>query len=93
MLSKFFTANAERLETAFIFVSSDQDEDAFKSYFGEMSWDLALPFEDAHKDVIGGDVTGIPTLKIFSVADGKLVCGNARAGVTADPAGAKFPNY
>jgi hypothetical protein len=28
-----------------VFVSSDRDSDAFKSYYGEMPW-LALPYED-----------------------------------------------
>ena len=92
MLSKFFTQNAEKLGLAVVFVSSDQDEASFKEYFASMSWDLALPFEDSHKDVVGGDVEGIPTLKIFSI-DGKLVSGNARGGVASDPTGSKFPNY
>jgi nucleoredoxin len=92
VLSKFFTENAEKLGLAVVFVSSDQDEEAFKEYFGSMSWDLALPFEDSHKEVVGGDVQGIPTLKIFSI-DGKLVSANARGGVSSDPTGARFPNY
>jgi nucleoredoxin len=93
VLSKFFTENADKLGLALVFVSSDQDEDAFKDYFASMSWDLALPFEDSHKEVVGGDVKGIPTLKIFDAETGKLVCGNARGGLSQDPTGAKFPNY
>ena len=73
-----------------VFVSSDSDKAAFDSYFSEMSWDLSLPFGDSHKDVVGGDVRGIPTLKLFDAA-GNLVCGNARGAVTSDPSGASFP--
>lgn len=75
---------------ACVFVSSDKDEEAFADYFGEMSWDLALPFEDDHKKVVGGDVRGIPTLKLFDKA-GNLICPNARGAVTSDPTGAAFP--
>jgi len=89
-LSKWCTDNAGKHGVKIVFVSSDQDEDAFKSYFSSMSWDLALPFGDPHKDVIGSDVRGIPTLKIFDAA-GNLVCGNARSAVTSDPDGASFP--
>jgi len=32
-------------------------------YFGSMSFGLAMPYGDAHKDVVGSDVRGIPTLK------------------------------
>ncbi len=108
VLSKFATDNAEKLECAFVFVSSDQvsrlrtrvllflrpskpsllhpplqDLDAFTDYFGHMSWDLALPFEDKHKDIVGADVRGIPTLKIFEIASGKMITANGRAGVGA----------
>ena len=60
-----------------------QDLDAFTDYFGHMSWDLALPFEDKHKDIVGADVRGIPTLKIFEIASGKMITANGRAGVGA----------
>ena len=90
-LSAFFSAHAERLGLRVVFVSSDRDEAAFKGYFGEMAWDLALPFEDEHKDVVGGDVRGIPTLKLFDAATGALIAGDARGSLNLDAEGAFFP--
>jgi len=90
-LSAFYAAHAERLAARVVFVSSDRDEKAMAEYFASMAWDLALPFGDEHKEVVGGDVRGIPTLKIFDAASGALVCADARACVGLDPEGAFFP--
>ena len=90
ILSDFFTANGERLKFKVIFVSSDQDEGAFNDYFGSMSFGLALPYGDEHKDVIGKDVRGIPTLKLFK-RDGTLLTADGRKYVTQSANGAGFP--
>ncbi len=90
MLSEFFTKHGERLKLKIVFVSSDKDLASFKAYFAHMSFGLALPFGDAHKEVCGKDVRGIPTLKLFK-RDGTLVTGDARGHVTSDAAGARFP--
>ena len=89
-LSKFFAANGERLKLKIVFVSSDRDEKSFSDYFKSMSFGLALPFGDKHKDVVGADVRGIPTLKLFR-RDGTLVTADGRAKVMGDMAGASFP--
>lgn len=90
-LSDFFTANHAALKFKIVFVSSDQDEAAFQSYFGSMAKGfLALPYGDAHKDVIGADVRGIPTLKLFK-RDGKLLTSDGRKFVSANPNGKGFP--
>jgi hypothetical protein len=90
MLSEFYALHGERLKLKIVFVSSDKDLAAFKDYFSGMTFGLALPFGDAHKDVCGKDVRGIPTLKLFR-RDGTLVTGDARGFVTSDPEGASFP--
>ena len=90
-LSAFVNAHAERLGLRVVFVSSDRSEEAMADYFKSMAWDLALPFGDEHKEAVGGDVRGIPTLKIFDAATGELVCADARGSVGLDAAGAFFP--
>lgn len=73
--------------------SSDSDEDAFKGYLSEMSWKLAVPFEnDAVKDALSKrfSVTGIPRLVVLDKS-GAIVNSNARGNVTSDAAGAGFP--
>jgi len=72
-------------------VSSDQNEAAFKSYFGEMPW-LALPYgaRDAKAKLSETySVSGIPKLVILG-SDGALITGDGRARVMDDPTGKKW---
>lgn len=61
-----------------VFVSSDRDEDSFRSYFGSMPW-LALPFGDPMIKVLAKhfDVQGIPCLIILG-PNGKTVTKQGR---------------
>jgi len=71
-----------------VFVSSDRDEAAFKSYHGSMPW-LALPYgKRALKTEISSkfSVTGIPKLVILD-SEAKLVTAEGRAKVMEDPSG------
>lgn len=75
-----------------IFASSDNDQSAFGSYFGEMPW-IAIPHSDrprieALKKRFG--VRGIPSLVIL---DEKLdiIRSDGRAAAGADPEGVDFP--
>jgi len=73
---------------AVVFVSSDRDQTAFRSYFDSMPW-LALPFgARAQKQALSEkfSVTGIPKLIILD-ANGQLVTEDGRAKVMADPSG------
>jgi len=75
-----------------IFVSSDQDEKAFKEYWGEMPWH-ALKFEQRKikgklSDHFG--VEGIPTFVMLD-GEGKTITVDARGAVGADPKGLEFP--
>lgn len=75
-----------------IFASSDRDEAAFNEYFGEMPW-LSLPYADrARKESLSKvfGVDGIPTFVVLD-PDLNIVNGGARAAVSADPDGKKFP--
>ncbi|KAJ7557947.1 hypothetical protein O6H91_04G017400 [Diphasiastrum complanatum] len=62
-----------------VFISSDRDEEAFKSYYGSMPW-LALPFSDRQsKSTLSSyfDIQGIPSLVILG-PDGKTVAREGR---------------
>ena len=75
-----------------IFISSDQDEATFLSYFGEQPW-LALPFADSkRKRALGAKlgVSGIPSLILLD-AQGKLVSADGRGKVMSDPTGKWVP--
>ena len=74
------SAGAKDLEI--IFVSSDQNDQAFKDYFKDQPW-KALAFGDALKGPLGQEfgVTGIPCLVILK-SDGSLVSKNGRGDVT-----------
>ena len=63
--------NADDLEI--IFISSDQSEEDFKSYFSEMPW-YSVPYTDTRRLEIKKTYpcNGIPTLSLFN-AEGKLI--------------------
>lgn len=75
-----------------MFVSSDRDEEAFKSYYDEMPW-MALDYSDRDsKNLLSKhfDVEGIPTFVILD-EDMKIITANARGAVSSDPEGKEFP--
>jgi len=84
---------AKGLKFECVFVSSDRDEEAFKSYFAEQPW-LALPFsERATKAKLSKKykVNGIPSLVIVDGATGETITTDGRSAVMEDPEGANFP--
>lgn len=75
-----------------IFVSSDQDQNAFDEYYKDMPWHC-LPYaaRDAKEKLSTHfGVQGIPTFVMID-EDGKLISDNARGAVGADPEGQEFP--
>ena len=83
-LAKWYTDDLKAKGLEVVFVSSDKDEDAFKSYFGEMPW-TALPFADRErKESLSSKygVEGIPTLVILD-AQGNIINKNARNAVSS----------
>jgi len=75
-----------------VLVSSDHDEESFKSYFGEMPW-LALPYQQrARKEALSAHfgVRTIPTLALVDPA-GRLLTTEARDAVVHDPQGHEYP--
>lgn len=84
--------DAGRDDFEFIFISSDNDEENFKEYHGEMPW-LALPY--ARRDTAAAlsskfGVGGIPTLVTLDPSL-EIVSRGARGAAAADPMGLNFP--
>jgi len=76
-----------------VFVSSDRDEAAFDSYFGEQPW-TALPYgERSLKAKLSSKykVQGIPSLIILDAETGATITTDGREEVSTDPSGARFP--
>lgn len=75
-----------------VFVSLDQNDAAFKSYFKTMPW-LAVPYAARNvKKALGEKyrVTGIPSLILLNGSDGSLLSADGRAKVSGDPTGQKW---
>lgn len=77
-INQMLRQNAEENGFEVVFVSTDRDENSFRSYYDSMPW-LALPFGDpAVKDLTKYfDVRGIPCLVILG-PDGKTITKHGR---------------
>jgi len=76
-----------------VFISSDHDEKAFESYYGEQPW-LAQPYakrklKAALSKKYG--VSGIPSLIILDGETGELITRDGRRAVMEDIRGDRFP--
>lgn len=87
LLSKWYKEHAEGSNAEIVFASSDRDEATFKSYLGEMAWNLAVPFNDSIKAKLSSEygVSGIPTLVTVDAKTGELISKKARDGVMGNP--------
>lgn len=68
-----------------IFVSSDEDAEAFDHYYGEQPW-TAIPFTDPVREALGSKfgVRGIPSFIVLNPATGEIVDREGRGTVTAN---------
>merc|ERR1719230_2314476 len=92
-LAEAYTKDLRAKGLEVVFVSSDRDEGAFESYFGEQPW-TALPYgERSLKGKLSSKfkVQGIPTLVILDGETGETITTNGREEVSTDPTGARFP--
>merc|ERR1719498_1350202 len=93
-LAEWYKAHAESLKMEIVFASSDNDQEAFDEYFGEMPW-KALPY--SARDLKAKlskkyKVSGIPSFVIVDAESGELCTTNGREGVSKGAAGlSSFP--
>jgi hypothetical protein len=52
VFSAAYSAQGDKKQVQVIFVSSDEDEDAFNEYFGEHPW-AAVPYGEASREALG----------------------------------------
>jgi len=87
-LADAYTKHLRAKNLEVIFVSSDQNEQAFKSYFNTQPW-LAMPFNDRSRKAALGQkfgVRGIPSLILID-EHGGLISADGRSKVMSDPTG------
>jgi len=92
-LAEFYTSSLKAKGLEIVFVSSDRDENSFKSYFVEQPW-LALPYSDRElKEKLSKKfkVQGIPTFVVLDGETGTTITTDGRASVLQDPTGEEFP--
>jgi len=80
-LSKWYqNGGSDRAEI--VFVSSDQDQEAFDKYYSEMPW-KALPFNPDLNEHLRAQfkVQGIPTLAVLDAGSGELLTDEARSDI------------
>mmetsp|Transcript_17064 Transcript_17064/g.28496 ORF Transcript_17064/g.28496 Transcript_17064/m.28496 type:complete len:170 (+) Transcript_17064:66-575(+) len=87
LLAAFYDSLAEEDADALevVFVSSDQTEADFRSYFKTMPW-TALPLTSRHKAELSNKygVSGIPMLVILDGVTGEVKSANGRGDVSAN---------
>ena len=81
LVSFYNSVNKTKKEIEIIFVSSDQAEEEFKTYYGEMPW-AAVPYESEAREDLSDifQVVGIPTLLVFD-NEGHLLDSNGKGAV------------
>jgi len=93
--SKYLKLKEAGKKIEFVFLSSDQDENAFKEYHASMSF-LALPYSERdRKEELSAKfgVRGIPNLKLLDAKTGEIICDNARGRISSDSFIEDFPYY
>lgn len=91
-LAEWYTAHLKAKGLEIVFVSSDQDDNAFSEYFASMPW-LALPFGDREKkEALSKQfkVQGIPSVVILD-SSGALITTDGRSAISSDPEGQDLP--
>jgi len=91
-LVQFYKTHSQTKNFEIIFISSDSDEPAFNTYYGEMPW-LALPYAKRDlKDKLSKKwkVSGIPSFVVLD-GSGNTITTKARQNVSEDPTAADFP--
>jgi nucleoredoxin len=91
-LAQWYSTDLKAKGLEIVFVSADEDDASFDSYFKDMPW-LAVPFADRGREQPLSQrfqIQGIPSLVILD-QDGKVITDDGRSAVTNDPTGKNFP--
>ena len=94
LLGKCYTNALKAKGCEIVFVSSDNDEDEFTSYYMEQADWLALPYaaRDIHKALNKKyKIQGIPSLVILDGSTGEVITTDARMDVMDDVKAERFP--
>lgn len=91
-LAAMYAASLKDRGLEVIFVPLDADNMAFTRHFQAHPW-LALPFGDKRIEAIMRQhkVQSVPHLMLFDGVTGRLINGDARKALMADPTCARFP--
>jgi nucleoredoxin len=92
-LSEFSRAHSQSKKFRVVFASNDHSESQMMDYFKSMSFDLALPYNDANIGKLSAryKVRGIPSLVLVDAKTGALITTDARSHVSTDSSAARFP--
>jgi len=91
-LAEWYKSDLKEKGLEIVFISSDRDQSAFDSYFGEHPW-VALPYDQREQKATLNKkfkVQGIPALVILD-GNGELITKDGREAVCSDPTGSKLP--
>jgi len=92
-LAEWYKKDLKSKGMEIIFVSSDRDEAAYKSYFAEMPW-VSLPYDQkAIKEKLSKKfkVQGIPSFVILDPSTANVITLKGREAVSSDPEGIEMP--
>jgi len=92
-LAEWYKKDLKEKGLEILFVSSDRDPAAFKSYWDEQPW-MALDFNDKKsKEQLSSacKVEGIPSFVILDPSDFSIINTDGRAASSSDPTGKELP--
>lgn len=92
-LAEWYKKDLKEKGLEILFVSSDRDAAAFKSYWDEQPW-MALDFEDRKsKEQLSTacKVEGIPSFVIVDPSDFSIINKDGRSASSSDPTGSELP--
>ncbi|CAF1217219.1 unnamed protein product [Rotaria sordida] len=94
LLNELYNEYHKEKKFKIIFISCDNDEKSFNSYYKDMPW-LTLDFNERKKKeelLKKFHVNGIPKLVLLDGDSGKIICTNATEQILyMDPEGKHFP--
>ncbi len=94
MLIEFYNKHHQDKNFEIIFISSDDEEEAYEEYYKDMPWLTLDHKEQEKKDELDEKfgISGIPTLILLDGDSGNIICKDARDKIqNKDKEGEHFP--